>query len=405
MKSAKKWLFNLRSPFHNIAIMDRYIAIELVAPFLLSVGIFSALGVAIGYLSDLTNKVIELNLPVAQAAKVLLLKIPEFIAYALPISMLLATLMTYGRLTKDSEIIAFKSCGISLYRLIVPAIALSLIVTGITFVFNELVVPTANYQATAILVKYLQEEHTYWLRKDIFYSDFDRVTLPNGEKIQRLKNLFYAEKFDGKKMRSLTILQWLGRDLNRIIVSDSASWNTQQQTWDFFDGTIYNILTKTTYEPQNPTIDDRILLRKNNSTIAFKHQQISLSKVPLDLAIQSRDPYEMNIAQAKEYLKLLKLTGDRQKMRLFTVRMQQKIAFPFICLVFAAIGSALGLRPQSVSRATVFGLCVGIVFLYYLLGFAIGSFGTIGIFPPILAAWLPNFIGLGVGLWLLRANH
>lgn len=177
MKFDKPLFYKLRSRFGGISMMDRYIASELIAPFLLSVGIFSSLGVAVGYLSDLINKAIESDLAILQALQVLLLKVPEFVSYALPISVLLATLIAYGRLSSDSEIIALRSCGISLYRIIVPAIALSLIVTGIAFLFNELVVPTANYRATAILVASLNEEYPFWQTKDIFLSRLSKSYL------------------------------------------------------------------------------------------------------------------------------------------------------------------------------------------------------------------------------------
>ncbi|MBF2020646.1 MAG: LptF/LptG family permease [Hydrococcus sp. C42_A2020_068] len=385
MKFDKPLYYLLKSQLGGISIMDRYIVTELIGPFLLSIGIFSSLGVAIGYSSDLINKVIESNLPIVQAAQVLLLKVPEFISYALPISVLLSSLMAFGRLSNNSEIIALRGCGVSLYRIVAPAIALSLLVTGITFLFNELVVPAANYRATAILVESIQEEHPFWQTRDIFYPDYEKVTLPNGETRQRLKSLFYAKQFDGKQMKILTILQWLGENLNQIIISDSASWNGEQQTWDFFNGTIYKIASDTSYD----------------ETLSFESRQIPFSRVPFDLAVLGRDPDEMNIAQAQAYMKLLRQTGDEKKLLMFEVRTQQKMAFPFVCLVFGVVGSALGSRPQHVSRATSFGLSVAIVFLYYVLGFSLGSFGTIGIFSPFLAAWLPNFIGLGVGLWLL----
>lgn len=367
-------------------MMDRYIASELLGPFLLSVGIFSSLGVAVGYLSDLMNKAIESDLPVLQAVQVLLLKVPEFVSYALPISVLLATLIAYGRLSSDSEIIALRSCGIDLYRIIAPAIALSLIVTGITFLFNELVVPAANYRATTILVKSLNEEFPFWQTKDIFYPHYEKVTLPNGQTRQKLKELFYAKRFDGKQMKQLTVLQWAKENIDRIITADSASWNERQQKWDFFNGTIYDIAPDASY----------------GETLFFESQQFSFSRTPFDLAALSRDPDEMNFVQAQEYMKILRLMGDEKKLIMFQVRSQQKIAFPFVCLVFGIVGAALGTRPQSNNRATSFGLCVAIVFFYYLLGFLMGSFGAIEILSPFLAAWLPNFIGLGVGILLLQ---
>ena len=132
----------------GFSVMDRYIATELVPPFLFGVGAFSSVGVAVGTLFDLVRKVTESGLLLGIAVKVLLLKMPEFVVYAFPMSTLLAALMTYSRFSSDSELIALRSSGISIYRLVMPAIVLSFIVTGMTFLFNELVVPAANYEAS-----------------------------------------------------------------------------------------------------------------------------------------------------------------------------------------------------------------------------------------------------------------
>jgi lipopolysaccharide export system permease protein len=318
-------------------------------------------------------------------AEILLLKIPEFVAYALPISVLLATLMAYGRLGYDSELIAMRSCGVSLYRLVIPALILSIIVTIITFLFNELVVPEANYQATAILVDSLQEEHTFWQNKDIFYPDYEEITLPNGETQRRLRSLFYAEKFDGRKMKTLTVLQWLGESLEKIVISDAATWNKNQDIWDFFKGTIYQLAPDASYQEAYP----------------FDHRQLAFPKTPFEFALQGRDPYEMNIIQAQKYIKLLKLSGDDKKLLIFQVRTQQKLSFPFICLVFGLAGAVLGAGPHAFSRATSFGLSIVLIFGYYVFSFLMGSLGMIGILTPIMAGWLPIVAGLAVGGWLL----
>ena len=369
----------------SISLMDRYITSELISPLLFSVGLVSVLGVAIGYLSDLADKVVDSNLPLMQASEILLLKVPEFTAYALPISVMLSTLLTYGRLSNDSELIALRGCGVSLYRLMVPALVVSLMMTGVTFVVSELVVPAANYRATAILVQYLQEEHPFWQNKDIFYPNYEQVELPNGKTEKRLKHLLFAEKFDGQHLQRLTVLEWLEERLNRIVVSDSATWNKQEETWDFFNGTIYQLAPDSSYQKSDP----------------FEHRQLPLTKAAFEFALQGRDPYEMNLIQARQYMKILKMMGDDKKLRMFQVRIQQKLAFPFICVVFGVIGSALGSAPQHMSRATGFGLSVMIIFSYYLLGFLIGSLGLMGLISPILAGWLPNILGLAMGGWFL----
>ncbi|MEB3309866.1 MAG: LptF/LptG family permease [Snowella sp.] len=368
-----------------LSVMDRYLIAQLIPPFFFSVGLVATLGVAIGYLSDLANKIVDKHLPLIQAVEILLLKVPEFVAYSLPVSVMLATLLTYGRLSSDSELIALRGCGISLYRIVAPAVLLSFLATGITFLISEFVVPAANYQATSILVDSIQEEHRFWQNKDIFYPEFEEVQLTNGQKERRLKSLVYAEEFDGKKMKDLTVLRWTGNSLNQIVLSDNATWNNQTQQWDFFNGSIYQLSADASL---------------GNST-SFKKTKIGLPKAAFDFARQGRDPYEMNISEAQQYMKILRLIGDTKKLTFFAVRTEQKIAFPFVCVVFGLVGSALGSRPHQVSRATSFGLCVAIIFIYYLLAFFLGSLGMIEILTPTLAAWLPNIIGLGIGGWLI----
>jgi lipopolysaccharide export system permease protein len=86
-----------------------------------------------------------------------------------------------------------------------------------------------------------------------------------------------------------------------------------------------------------------------------------------------------------------------------SVRIQEKFAFPAVCLVFGLMGSSLGARPQSRhSRSQGFGLTVLLIFGYYVLAFTFSSLGVKGTLPPVVTAWLPVLIGLGVGGSLLR---
>ncbi len=376
---------NIKNFFEGSFLLEKYIISELFPPFFLSLGIFSALGLAIGYLSDLSNKVVDSNLPILGAIEIFFLKIPEFVAYALPISVLLATLMTYGRLNNDNEVIAFQSCGVSIYKLITPALILSLAVTAVSFIFNEIVVPSANYRATSILVSSIKEEHSFWQNKDIFYPEYQEINLPNSEKILQLKNLFYAQKFESKQMKNLTVLQWLDENLSQIIIAESASWNEKEKVWDFFNGTIFQLKNDSSYR----------------KTISFKQKKINLSKLPFQLASQGRDPYEMNLKEAWDFITILRHTGDEKKLLTFEIRTQQKMSFPFISIVFSMIGSVFGMSPLKMSRSTSFGLCIVIIFSYYVLAFLLGSLAMAKILTPVMAGWLPTVIALMTGGFLV----
>lgn len=369
----------------GFSVMDRYISSELIGPFLFGMGIFTSLGLAIGTLFDLVRKVTESGLLLGIALKILFLKMPGFIVLAFPMSMLLATLMAYSRLSSDSELIALRSVGVSIYRLIIPGIIFSLLVTGLTFVFNDLVAPAANYQASVTLDRALDELKPAFKERNIVYPEYNKVKRDNGKKETILTRLFYAEEFDGKEMRGLTILDRSREDVNQIVTSQSAVWNISENTWDFFNGTIYLIAPDGSYR----------------NIVRFEHQQIALPKAPLDLANRNRDYNEMNILEAQEYLKIISLSGDDKNIRKLKVRIQEKISLPFVCLVFGIIGAAIGIKPQNTGKATSFGICVGLIFSYYLLSFITSSMGVWGVLSPFMAAWIPNFLGLGAGTFLL----
>jgi lipopolysaccharide export system permease protein len=369
----------------GLSVMDRYIANELILPFMFGVGAFSSVLISVISLFDLVRKVTDAGLSWEIAVQVLLLKMPLSVSYAFPMSTLLAALMTYSRLSSDSELIALRSCGVSLYRLVVPAVVLSLVVTGMTFLFNELVVPAANEQASITLDRALKEEKPAFKENNIFYPEYGEVTQPNGEKIRALKRLFYANQFDGNRMKGLTILDWSQQGLNQIVTSESAVWNPAENTWDFFNGTIYLISPDASYR----------------NIVRFENQQLKLPKAALDFATREPDSAEMNIAQLQDRKEILRVSGDAKKLRKLDLRIQQKLAFPFICLVFGLVGSVLGTRPQRTGRATTFGISVIIIFAYYLLLFISDALGLSGILSPFMAAWLPNLFGIGAGGLLL----
>jgi lipopolysaccharide export system permease protein len=369
----------------KLSVMDRYLLTELLLPFLFGVGVFSSLGVSIGILFELIRRVTESGLPLSIAFQVLLLQLPQFIAYSLPTSTLLATLMTYSRLSSDSELTALKACGVSVYRMIMPALALCILVTGLTFAFNELVVPAANYKATTTLAEALNREEPSFRERNILYQEFREARDENGDSEDVLSRLFYAKRFDGRQMLGLTILDFSQEGLDQIVSAKSAVWNSDQSTWDFSDGTIYVVSADGSFR----------------NIVKFEEQQLQLPRAPLDLASRRRDYDEMNIAQSLEYLDVLKQSGGNSRIQKLKVRIHQKVALPFVCISFGLVGAALGARLERTGRATGFAVTLIIIFGYYLLVIVTGSIAQLGYIPPMLGAWIPNIFGLAAAGWLL----
>ncbi len=369
----------------GLSVMNLYIIKELILPFLFGMGIFTSLGLSIGAVFELIRKVTDSGLHWSIAAKIMLLRMPEFVVFAFPMSILLATLMTYSRLSSDSELIALRSIGVSIYRLIMPAIAFSLCIVATTFLFNNFVAPVASYQASLTLKQALGETRAEFETKNILFPEYAEIETEYGETREVLTRLFYAEKFNGKQMTNLTVLDRSRRPVSQIVVARSAQWNVLENIWDFYDGTIYLIGSDGGY----------------NNIVRFEHQKLALPKEALDITQTSRNPNEMNVFQAIDYLKLIRPGSDEPRIRKWQVRIHEKIALPFACLVFAMIGAVLGVQPQDSGKATSFGICLVLIFGYYLLSFISQSLGISGAIPPWFAVWLPNLICFSAATGLL----
>jgi lipopolysaccharide export system permease protein len=369
----------------RLSIMDRYLFTQMLTPFLFGVGAFSSVILAIGSLFELIRLITDAGLSVLTAFQIFGYQIPGFMVYSFPMSMLLATLLSYSRMSGDGETTALRSCGVSAYRLVAPALVLSLFVTGMTYVFNEAIVPAANWQSRSTLRAALNQENVQFKSQDIFYQQYGDVPQEDGTIKQGLVRSFYARSFDGKQMRGLTVLDFSQGQLQQILAAESAVWIPEQNVWRFSQGTTYLV---------GPDGNYRSILR-------FDDQNLQLPRAPLDVAQEQRSAEEMNIADIRRNIDLLKQSGNTKEIRKLEVRLEQKYALPFICVVFAIVGASLGMRPQRTGAAIGFGLSVLIIFGYYLLLFICGALGQVEFLSPFAAAWLPNLIGVTAGVIIL----
>jgi lipopolysaccharide export system permease protein len=373
------------------SIMDRYITQELLMPLLFGIGAFSMLGVTIGAVFDLIRQATEFGLPLSLVLQILVLKTPEFIAFAIPMAILFACLMTYSRLSGDSELIALRSSGVSIYRLVLPVVILSLLLAGITFVFNEAVVPAANYQSGVLLNQALKRNKPDFRDRDIVYQEFQSIKQADGDREKVLARIFYAKQFDGDRMKGLTVLDFSREGLSQIVAAETAAWNPKESAWDFFNGKIYVVAANGSY----------------NNIVQFEQQQLKIPRAPLDLAKKGRRDFrEMSIVELRDYLTLVQQSGDRQEVNKTNLRIQQKMAFPFVCVVFGLIGATIGTRPKRTGRGTSFAISLLVIFAYYVLIILCDYLGRFEFLTPFLAAWAPTLFGLGVGgLLLVRASR
>jgi len=176
----------------RLPLMDRWLVGELVGPLLFGIAAFTAVSLSVGVVFELVRRVAESGLPVAAAMQVLGLRMPGFLVLSFPMATLMATLLAYSSLSSNGELKALRSLGVSTWRMVVPALLVAVLMSLITFLFNDLIVPNANLQATDTLRQALGKSVAAETGSNIIYSRFSRRQKADeeGESERYLSQLF-----------------------------------------------------------------------------------------------------------------------------------------------------------------------------------------------------------------------
>lgn len=356
-----------------IKIIDRYIIKELFDPFLFGLGAFTAILSASMILFDLVRAVVVRGMPLTVAAQIFVYRLPGTAVYIFPMATLLAALLAFGQLSARSEIVAFKAGGTSIYRIMVPVLVFGFIVSIVTLLFYEVVVPKANLAATDLMVQ-TSARKSLRIQKNVLIPEIENEVL---------KRMYFAGRLNGDLMEDVLMIEFADRKPSQIVNAKTARWEKEKNTWLFKDGIIYLLADNGEYK----------------HLIKFKEQYMTIKYTPADFYMGERKPEEMNMVELKKFIELKKKMGEDTIDWL--IQFYLKSAIPFSCLVFVLLGAPLGLSPQRSSSSIGLGLSVLIVFFYYFLTFFCMAIGELRLLPPIIAAWLPNLITGGVGGYIL----
>ncbi|HMM20936.1 MAG TPA: LptF/LptG family permease [Selenomonadales bacterium] len=356
-------------------ILDKYIIKELLGPFIFGICAFSSIFIGTSTLFRLAQYITKYGASAATVIKLFLYSLPAIVVLTFPMSMLLASLLSFGRLSGSSEITAMKSGGLSFYRLAAPVFIVALFTSLFATAFNELVVPAANaaYNNT---VRYEIEKNTKPRSQEhIVIKDV------NGESIERLT---YARKFDENTstMYAVTIQDFENDRLVRVENAEKAIWDKNQ--WTMFNGIIYDLTPEGTLE----------------RSMHFTEQIMPIDKNPTAISREQKKPEEMTIKELKQHIKALK--REFVKSSSYEVELHQRLAIPMASFVFALIGTPLGLQPHRSSSSIGMGISIIVIFIYYSIMTVTTALGQGGVIPVVLAAWLPNILGIAAGFFLIR---
>ena len=389
----KKTIQKIITPWYSIPLIDRWLLGQIIPPMIFAISAFTVISLSVGVMFDLIRKIVEYGLPVLKALQALIFSLPSFLVLSFPMAVLLSTLLSYGKLSANSELLALRSLGITITRIIAPAIAISIFMTGLTFYFNDNLVPNSNKLAESTLRSGIGSSFNQGKSKNniIFTRKGSRIDSTNKQtKINTfLTHIFYASQFENNIMREVTVLDFSRENIKQILTASSAIFDKNNSSWIFTDGGI--ISTDTNGQTTN---------------IKFKQYIYPFVEGPLDLAKVPKDASDMSLKEALEAERIYKKIGDVKQIRKIQVRIQEKFTLPCACLVFGLIGSILGCKSNlRSSKSQGFGLSVLLILIYYVMSFISSSFGVKGLLPPIIAAWFPVILSLSGGFYFLRRNN
>ncbi len=383
------------SNWKKIPLLDRWILQELIPSFCFAVSAFTLVALSVGVMFELVRKIVESGLSLGFALQAFILKLPSFLVISFPMAILMATLLTYSRLSSNSEIKALKSIGISTKRIIVPALILGILMTGITFIFNDLIVPSANQYAKETLQKGLSVSMNSNYVKDIMYTRKGKIFDPASNKNSspgfgaaggEVTHLFYAKELQNKQMIDITVLDFSRLGYKQMLTAKKAYWNDADADWEFEDGQLLTIAPK-----------------GGTTFIRFDNYIYPLDSAPQDIAQMPDDAKYMSLSDAYKAKEFYKSSGNKKDARRMKLRIQEKYALPMSCIVFSLIGSSIACRDNlRASQAMGFSLSIVLILFYYLLSFSFSSLSIAGFIPPFFGAWVPVFISLSGGVFLLN---
>jgi LPS export ABC transporter permease LptG/LPS export ABC transporter permease LptF len=367
----------------RLSILDRYISktylrIEALT-FISLLGIFY-----VSQFIDLSDKLFSGKTTADTVFWYFFFQTPQFVYYIIPLSVLIATLVTVGILTRNSELIVMRACGVSLYRTAVPLLALALGAAAVLFGIEDYALAASNRHAEDLnqLIRYgkvparsvLNRQWTVGKNGDIYhYSSFN----PRGGILRD----FTRYEFDPTswKLSRLTFAESVRFE------HASAKADSPVGAWKATGGWVRELKgdSESTYAP-------------------FTVRELAI-ETPDYFGAEPPEAASMTYAELRDYIN--EMQGAGHNILQYLVDLHRKVAFPFATIVMTLL--AVPFAALTGRRGTLYGIGVGIVLaiVYWTSNNLFGLVGTHGLVTPMLAAWAPNLLfGAGAAYLLLTVR-
>ena len=353
--------------FPKITIYDKYIFSQVMMATFVAILLFTVVWIAPEMLLNTIKKTLSGDYGVKTAILVILYELPKILGKAFPVGLLLGSLFTFDKLSKDSELTIFRAVGLSFQRIIAPVLVLSLIVTWLCFVTGDKLIPYSVNKAGALKGGYISTQYIYTQKdkeeiptKAVVVSKFSKDTMYNvivldfSKKqytdVHQLQDIYYAKT---------------GKNFNNY--------------WRLYDITQYELSNDGIYIDINkiPELD---ILQGESAQNAFTLMTYSVKK-----------EREINNHDLHNYIKLLKKEGLDEEYRYMLNKYLQRFFHPFVCVLLAIMGALLGFSKPREQRLVGFTIAIGSIFLYYITLPFFDLLAEKGVLPPLVTAIFPPF--------------
>ena len=362
-------------------ILDEYVVLEFLNMFALVLLGFVLL-MLVFTVFDLLGDILRNHIRLTIVGDYIINLTPLMLYKLAPLAVLIAVLVTFGVLNRNSEIIAMKATGISLYRLVVPVVSIAAILAVSLFLFDEYYLPQANKRQDA-------------LRNVIKGKPPQTVSHPEQNWIFGAPNkgepgrIFYYRFFDPDRneFANISVFEFDPSTfaLTRRIFAAKAVWDAGTSSWRFQNGWENDI------EGDHPKDFQQFT-------------QTSFSEIHEDPSYfnkESLQAQQMNFGQLDRYIGDLRQSGfDTMKLQ---VALWQKLAYPLIAVVMAVLAIPFALSMGRRGSLTGIAVAIGVALTYFVVDQLFGALGNVNYLPAALAAWSSDILfGLVGGYLLLR---
>jgi LPS export ABC transporter permease LptG/LPS export ABC transporter permease LptF len=359
-------------------IIDTYVLNSFIYYFAVLLGGF-VFFIEIFNFFELLGDVFRNDIAIREVLEYLFFLAPKLIYDTAPVSVLVAALVTFGVLAKNNEIIALKACGVSLYRLALPILLITLGMSGTLFLFDHAVVTKANIVQDG-------------LRNKIKGRPVQTYLNPNqkwirGSAVQTLR-IFYYKHFDqdqgvlgGVQIWEVNPIEW---KLTRHLLAERAHWEPSLKIWIFENGWVRELGDET--DKFSPF---------TGSVATFKE----IDEPPGWFLKEVKTYKQLNFMQLEDYIAELRQSGFNTVP--LQVQFHKKFAVPLFVFVMALLSVPFAFMTGSRGAMTGVGVSLGVAAAYFVLNYLFEQLGGAGQLPPVLAAWAPDGIFALAGVYLM----